>query len=173
MLWPLLANGFLDRSMIDGLFWESPYLDSQRSQKFPTKTPPPGGRLATAPEPIHETNPLDAATLAGHYGTGRPELQAFKSGAWNSTSSASSKFKCCQLSSIEMQQMRFFHMYRKPGGVQHFIISFSSMLVVYIDRRIRIIGRQPVLSKCHALETSTIRRLCLQLMQNVGKNAMS
>ena len=52
-----------------------------------------------------------------------------------------------------------------------FIISFFLMLVVYIDRRIRIIGRQPVLSKCHALETSTIRRLCLQLMQNVGPNA--
>lgn len=50
------------------------------------------------------------------------------------------------------------HMYRKPE-VSNFYIS-GKMLVVYIDRRIRIIGRQPVLSKCHALETSTIRRLC-------------
>ena len=69
--------------------------------------------------------------------------------------------------------MRFFHMYQKNQRCPTFIISFFKMLVVYIDRRIRIIGRQPVLSKCHALETSTIRRLCLQLMQNVGKNAMS
>lgn len=149
MLWPLLANGFLDRSMIHGFFLGIPIPWFAKNQIFQQKRLLQGEgwqrHLNQSMKKIHWTLHRPKNSRPSDRGPEIPRHPHPRNlSVANSAASRCNNAIC--------------HMYRKPE-VSNFYIS-GKMLVVYIDRRIRIIGRQPVLSKCHALETSTIRRLC-------------